>query len=165
MKVIGIDPSSSSAGHVVVIGDQLHEQAVWRPSRAAARARGGSRIFEYFEWLNAWLETRAVGVDLAVVEELAVMRGAKTARVLAHFEAAAIIAVKGHRLPLVRIKAGEARNMVLGMNPNTPKEAVLAELRRQRPNLKLPPKNQGGEDVADAFVLTQAVPMAVERAA
>ena len=163
MKILGIDPSSACGGHAIADGDHLVEHAVWKPSKAAVKQKGATRIFEYYRWLDEWLAPRAGELDLAAIEDQVVMRGAKTARILAHFEAIAIVVVKIYGLPLVRVKAGEARNIVLGMNPNSPKEQVLEALRLARPDLSLPPKNQGGPDVADAFVLTQAAPVALER--
>lgn len=118
-------------------------------------------MYSYYMWLNTWVGLRKHQIDMAVVEELAVVRGAKVARVLAHFEAIACVVCKKHDLIVVRVKAGVARNLVLGMNPNSPKEDVLVEVRRQYPKLKFPPKNQGGEDVADAFVQAKAGPLSI----
>jgi Holliday junction resolvasome RuvABC endonuclease subunit len=131
---------------------------VWKPP---AKLTDVARMYSYYTWLNTWVGMRRSQIDMAVVEELTVMRGAKVARVLAHFEAIGCVVCKKHGLMVVRVKAGVARNLVLGMNPNSKKEDVLVEVRRQFPNLKFPPKNQGGEDVADAFVQAKAGPLAV----
>ena len=158
MKVLGVDPSSSSGGHALVEGDALLDWGVWKPPKKLTDV---ARMFSYYTWLNSWVGLRRSQIDMAVVEELAVVRGAKVARVLAHFEAIACVVCKKHGLMVVRVKAGVARNLVLGMNPNSPKEDVLVEVRKQYPDLKFPPKNQGGEDVADAFVQAKAGPLSI----
>jgi Holliday junction resolvasome RuvABC endonuclease subunit len=162
MQVLGIDPSSSSSGHALVRGDEMIAHGVWKPTTAEQKIGGATRMYSYYTWLYGWIGLRRPAIDMAVIEELGVMRGAKTARVLAHFEAVACIVCKRHGLIVVRVKAGVARNLVLGMNPNSKKEEVLVEVRKQYPNLKFPPKNQGGEDVADAFVMAKAGPAAAD---
>lgn len=162
MRVLGVDPSSSSSGHALVEGDEMIAHGVWKPSASEEKVKGATRMYSYYTWLHTWIGMRRDMIDMAVVEELGVMRGAKTARVLAHFEAIACVVCKRHDLIVVRVKAGVARNLVLGMNPNSKKEEVLVEVRKQYPNLKFPPKNQGGEDVADAFVMAKAGPAAAD---
>lgn len=160
MIVLGVDPSSSSSGHAIVDGDDMIGFGVWKPTKAEEKAKGATRMYAYYRWLDTWVAMRRSMIDMAVVEELGVMRGAKTARVLANFEAIACVVCKKHDLIVVRVKAGVARNLVLGMNPNSKKEEVLVEVRKQYPNLKFPPANQGGGDVADAFVMAKAGPQA-----
>jgi len=152
--VLGIDPSSSCSGHALVEGDDMIGYGVWTPTPAEEKAKGATRIFAYYSWLNTWIGLRRSTIELAVVEELAVMRGAKTARVLAHFEAAALIACKRHGLIVVRVKAADARHQLLGLPITATKEEAHAVVKQNYPQLKLPRK--GGADVADAFVMAKA---------
>lgn len=161
MNVLGVDTSSSSSGHTLVIDGELHSWGVWKPTPTEQKVKGVTRIWSYYQWLNTYIGMRKHLIDMVVVEELAVARGAKTARILGNFETVALIVPRKHGLPVVRVKAGVARNLVLGMNPNSSKEDVLVEVRKQYPQIKWPPKNQGGEDVADAFVAALAGPLAM----
>ena len=163
MNVLGVDTSSASSGHALLEDGEMREYAVWRPSATEKKIGGMVRMWSYYTWFNTWVGLRKGVIDMVAIEELGVMRGAKTARVLGQFETIAIIVCMRNNLMVVRVKAGVARNLVLGMNPNSPKEQVLEEVRRQFPHVKFPPKNQGGEDVADAFVAAKAGPMAVGR--
>lgn len=154
MKVLGIDPSSSCSGHALVEGDDLISHGVWVPTPAEAKAKGATRMYGYYKWLNTWIGLRRSTIELAVIEELAVTRGAKTARVLAHFEAIACVVCKKHGLIVVRVKAADARHQLLGLPITATKEEAHAVVKQNYPNLKLPRK--GGADVADAFVMAKA---------
>lgn len=100
-------------------------------------------------------------IDIVVVEELAVTRGAKTTRVLAHFECCSCLAALRHGIPVITVRAGEARNMILGCPVNISKEDAHKLVKMQFPDLELPATNRGGPDVADAYVLTQAGPLSL----
>jgi len=158
MKILGIDTSSSSGGHALVEGDDLIDWGVWKPPTKFTEV---SRMYSYYTWLNTWVGMRKSVIDMVAIEELGVMRGAKVARTLAHFEAIAVVVCKRHDLIVVRTKAGVARNLVLGINPNSSKEEAVAEVKRQYPHVKFPPVNRGGLDVADAFVQAKAAPLSI----
>lgn len=158
MRTLGIDASSSSTGLVRQTNGVLIEKAVWKPSKQADKIKGAYRLFEYFTDLSAWVGLRRSEIDLAVIEELGMVRGAKTVRVLSHFEAISVVVCKRHGIPTVQIKAGVARNLVLGLNPNCSKPEVLEAVRSRYPEIKWSPVNQGGTDEADAFVLALAGP-------
>lgn len=159
MLVLGIDVSSSSTGMTLVDGTRLIAKAVWRPPKGkTTRPRA---LLDYYRSLSDWIEElRKDGhcPDVAIVEELGVHRGFKTVRALSHFEGVTYLVLEEQDIILRTVKAGVARHMVLGMNPNSPKDAVLAEVRRRWPKIRWSPKGQGGEDEADAFLVALAAP-------
>lgn len=161
MIVLGVDPSSSSTGLAEVTDGDLTYHAVWTPPKKSTRP---AQLLDYSLALDEWLSTRSM-IDLAVVEELSVTRGWKTVRALAHFEAATYIVLERRRIPIVTIKPGAARNWVLGMPITSTKAEVLVEVRRRWPKMRLPAINQGGGDVADAFVMALAGPQSLRRVA
>lgn len=163
MIVLGGDVSSKSTGLALVRREELLEQAVWTPPKKATRS---AELLEYYVEFSNWLtvaEDNWGQIDLAVVEELSVTRGWKTVRALSHFEAITYLALEQHSIPLRTIKPGAARNWVLGLPITSEKAVVLAEVRRRWPDLRLPPSNQGGGDVADAYVMGLAGPEALRR--
>jgi Holliday junction resolvasome RuvABC endonuclease subunit len=158
VRVLGVDPSSSSTGLALVDGERLVDSAVWKPTSKMTRP---DALLDYEDSLSEWL---VVGpFDLAVVEELSVTRGWKTVRALAHFEAVTYVALARRRIPMITIKPGAARNWVLEMDITSSKEEVHAEVKRRWPDLRLPRVDQGGGDVADAYVMALAGPEALRR--
>lgn len=160
MIVLGCDTSSKSTGLAEVTDGELTDQAVWTPPKKATRP---AELLDYYRSLIGWLCNGHERVDLAIVEELSVTRGWKTVRALSHFEAVTYLALEEREIPIRTIKPGTARNWVLGMKITSSKEEVLAEVRRRWPDLRLPPSNQGGGDVADAFVIGKAAPEILRR--
>lgn len=159
MIVLGVDTSSSCCGHALVDRDELVDSGVWEPTKAEAKTAGVARLWSYYMWLNTYVGLRRDRIDMAAIEELAVVRGAKTVRVLAAFETIALLVCKKHNIPIIRVKAGEARHHLLGLPVTCSKEEAHMELKRQYPDLKLPRK--GGPDVADAFIAAKAGPSLV----
>lgn len=147
----------------MVVDREFDSYAIWKPTKVETKIAGATRMFAYYQWLNTYIGLRKSSIDMVVVEELAVMRGAKVARTLAHFEAIACVVPMKHNLMVVRVKAGTARNLVLGIPITASKEVTLTAVRERYPDVKWPPKNQGGEDVADAFVMALAGPLAAGR--
>lgn len=158
MRTLGVDPSSSSTGLALTVDRALVDKAVWKPP--SGRRTDAERLLHYHRWFYAWLSMREV--DMAVVEELAVKRGWRTVRALAHFEATTLLTLEMREIIIVQARAGQARNYVLGMNPNSSKSDVLEEVRRRWPDIRWLPKDRGGEDEADAFVLALAGKRAAE---
>lgn len=158
MRVVGVDPSSSSTGFCHVVDGELVAKAVWKPSARVTRA---AALVDYMDSFDAWLTQLEVNlggctIDLGVVEELSVTRGHKTVRALSHFEAATYIVLERRKIPIMQIKAGKARNVVLGIPITSTKEEALTAVRMQFPAIRWSPVNQGGPDEADAMVLALA---------
>lgn len=170
MLVLGVDPSSSCTGLALVRGEELVSHAVWTPPKRATRPAG---LLDYRKSMSDWIEVVRLRTfdhgelgplpDLAVVEELSVTRGWKTVRALAHFEAITYLVLEEFGIPIKTVKPGAARNWVLDMKITSSKEDVHAEVRRRWPDLKLPPVNRGGGDVADAYVVALAAPEILRR--
>lgn len=155
MRVVGADPSSSSSGFSYVVDDVLKAKAVWTPRKKATRA---AALVEYEDSFGAWLDGLGHRPDLAVVEELAVARGHKTVRALSHFEAATYMALERRKIPIMTVKAGKARNIVLGISVTSSKEDAFTAVRMQYPDIRWSQKDRGGLDEADSFVLAKAGP-------
>lgn len=159
MIVLGCDVSSSSTGLARVRGDDLLDYAVWTPPKKASRP---AAILEYEQSLDKWLEGKEI--DMAVVEEPGGGGlGFRTIRSMAHFESITYLVLERRKIIIVVVKAGHARNLVLGMKITASKEEAHAEVKRRWPGLKLPPANRGGPDVADAFVQAKAGPEFLRR--
>jgi Holliday junction resolvasome RuvABC endonuclease subunit len=156
--VLGCDVSSKSTGLAEVADGELTDQAVWTPPKKATRP---GELNEYFDALTEWIGDRPV--DLAMVEDPKVRRGFKTIRALTQFETITLLVLERRRIPIRRSQPGVARQIVLGLNVTAGKDEVLAAVRDQFPNIKLPPVNQGGGDVADAFVQGLAAPEILRR--
>lgn len=157
MIVLGVDTSSLCCGHALVDRGELVGFGIWTPTPAETKAAGAGRLWSYYAWFNTFVGMRKHVIDMAAVEELAVVRGAKTVRVLAAFETVALLVCKKHDIPIIRVKAGEARHEVLGVPVTCSKEEAHAVLKRKYPDLKLP-RGKGGPDVADAFIAAKAAP-------
>lgn len=148
MNVLGVDASSSSTGLALTCGEELVAKAVWRPP--PGRLSDGQRLLVYEKWIFA--QIAMFNPDMAVVEYLAVMRGAKVIRVLSHFEGVTLLVLAKHDIITLQGRAGQARNIVLGLPVTVSKEEALDEVRRRWPRINFGVKGRGAEDVADAFV-------------
>lgn len=158
MIVLGFDVSSSSTGIVEVTDGKMTDQAVWKPPKKTT-VRPAS-INDYFMSITEWLRLRPA--DLAVVVGPA-GRSFKTIRAISHFESITFLVLERRGVPIKELKDSEARNWVLGLPIGSSKEEAHAEVRRRYPDLRLPPINQGGGDVADAYVAALAGPEAMRR--
>lgn len=156
MRVLGIDPSSSSSGFSYVVDDQLRRKAVWTPPKKATRP---AALVDYEDCLGEWIDSLGSTVDLGVVEELAVMRGAKVVRALAHFEGSSYVVLERRRIPILTVRAGKARNLVLGIPVTSSKEDTFIAVCEQYPDIRWSRKDRGGLDEADSFVLAKAGPL------
>lgn len=162
MRVVGVDPSSSSTGFTYVVDGELKAKAVWTPPKKTTPRPAALVDYEdsFDGWIGRIIDHLEPGqsIDLAVVEELGMTRGHKTVRALSHFEAATYIVLERRRIPIMLIKAGKARNTVLGIPVTATKDEALAAVREQFPQIRWSPVNHGGPDEADAFVLAMAGP-------
>lgn len=151
MIVLGFDYSSKCTGIVELTNDIMTDQAVWKPPPKTTRP---AALLDYEHSLADWIGDRPA--DLAMVEDPKVKRGYKTVRALSHFEAITYLVLERRKIPIRTAQPGVARQIVLGLAVTTPKEQVLEAVRTQFPGLRFPPINQGGGDVADAFVQAKA---------
>lgn len=155
MIVLGVDPSSTHCGLVELAGDQITDRAIWIPPK---RANVFAKLVDYESSLDSWIGGRAI--DIAGVEQLAVFRGGDVNRMLAGFEYVTYLVLARRGIPIVPIKAGVARNYVLGLDPKCGKEEAQAEVRRRWPELKW---GRDAEHKIDAFVIAKAVPEVLRR--
>jgi Holliday junction resolvasome RuvABC endonuclease subunit len=158
--VLGVDYSSKSTGVVELTDGEMTDHAVWTPPKRTTRP---AELNDYFDSFTTWLGDRPI--DLAMVEDPKVKRGYKTVRTLSHFEAITFLVLERRRIPIRMAQPGEARLIVLDLPVTSNKEAVLAAVRVKFPEAKFPPVNQGGGDVADAFVQGKAAPEILRRRA
>ena len=157
MKVAGFDPSSSCFGVALVDGRDLVRTDVWkRPARGSAP----ERLFECYVWLTAWLIVWKP--DIVSIEFLSVERGAKTTRVISHYQAAGSLAAKSVGIPVIEGQVRQARALVLG-NGGMPKEEAFAAIKVMFPKHRFGQFEQGGGDKADAVVMALAGPALAER--
>jgi Holliday junction resolvasome RuvABC endonuclease subunit len=165
-NVLGIDPSSSCTGLAIRSADGgLLAYGYWEPSKKvkklAAKQKDKSsgddvpRLNEYFSFLNTWIRMRKSLIDEVVVEELGMTRGANVARVLSHFQAVSSLAAYRAGFPVTKIKAGVARNAVLGCKITIGKPEALALLRETYTNIDWP-TGKGADDIGDAYMLAAA---------
>jgi Holliday junction resolvasome RuvABC endonuclease subunit len=157
VKVAGFDPSSACFGVALVDGTDLVQTDVWRrPTRGTAP----ERLFACYSWLIAWLLLWTP--DIVSIEFLSVERGAKTTRVISHYQAAGSLAAKAVGLPVIEGRVGQARAQVLG-NGGLSKEDAFAAVREMFPRHRFGAFDKGGGDRSDAVVMALAGPSLAER--
>lgn len=157
MIVVGVDPSTTSTGLAEVVDGEMTDHAVWTPPKRSTRP---AALRDYEDSFSEWIGDRPI--DVAVVA-LPISRSHKVTRALALIESPTFIVLERRGVPVLEIKDGEARNWALGLPITSSKEQAHEEARRRYPNLRVPPSNQGGEDVLDAFVAALAAPEALKR--
>lgn len=171
MRVLGVDPSSSCTGIVKVdlqpsLPDPFQAliwKGIWKPPPKATRP---AELDDFFTSLDEVIG-EGQAPDIAVVLQLASMRGAKTVRTLSHFESIAYLALERRRVPIVTIKDGDARHAALGLPVVCSKREAIEAVVARYPALKWLPfgeKFDGpGGDQVDAFVGALSVSKAIRR--
>ena len=157
MRIVGLDPSSTCCGIALVVDDEPTMLDAWeRPKIGSAPAR----LTEYFVWLRTWLALNKP--DMACVEFLSVERNAQTTRIIAHYQAASVIACKLKGLVVVEARVTSARKAVLG-DGSLAKPKVFELMKKRYPHLEFGRFDRGGGDRADALVLALAGPAIAEQ--
>lgn len=145
MKIIGVDPSSSSSGVAIMTDDIVKKAFTWE--RNLKLTLELDMLLFHRELVNFMkYET-----DLMVVEKVSVQWNVNTIRRIAYYEAAAMMAAAHYGCRCISVQATKARRLVFGKG-NLSKEAS-AELVRERY-----PKRTLTLDECDAVVLGLAGP-------
>lgn len=156
LKVLGIDPSSSSSGGASVEKGKLLRTMLWKKTQGRSHPWN---LHDFFETVELWIAEEEP--DVACIESLSVARGAKVTRVLAFFQAGAVLACKECGIPVIELRVSSARKIALG-NGGLAKEEAHAAVKQMFPKHKFRAYNQGGNDETDAVVLGVAGPEATE---
>lgn len=166
MRVVGVDPSSSSSGLTYLVDGALIGKAVWKPTPKMTRP---AALMDYEDSLREWLRSIKARlkpgqeIDLAVVAQLANIRGMKVVRALAQFEGATYIAIERQKIPILTVTDAMARHTVLGLPITSSKADAHIAVREQFPDLRWSPVKQGGEDEIDSFVVAKAGPLVLRQ--
>lgn len=158
MRIAGLDTSSSCCGLGVADNGVLKHIEVWKPSDAKASQE--QKLYEWYQFYDAW--HRVWTPDIVAFEEVQSARNAITVRILARFEAAAIIVGKANGSLVLPCNVKTCRKVVLGRG-DIDKEDAFAELRKRYPDLNWAKKTVGGMDQSDAIVIALAAPTVLER--
>lgn len=155
MRILGGDVSSSATGLLLADNEAVVAHAVWEPPPRADRP---DSLVDFEKSLDGWLD-RIGHIDAAIVEEPGGGGlGFRVVRSMAHFEGVTLL-VLGRRQVIIRqIKAGKARNLVLGLKVTASKEQTLAAAWERWPWLEA-----HGEHVTDAYIQTQAWPILLKK--
>jgi Holliday junction resolvasome RuvABC endonuclease subunit len=169
MLVVGIDPSSSCSGvaYVEHSWDKEPEQIdtmIWTPEKHQSAPQ---RLVNYFDWLRNealvertrhYLVPRA---QMGCVEFLSVTRNAATTRVVSHYQAASVLALKKLGITTIEARVSSARATALGRSGS--KEEAWDAVKRLYPDHVFHRKTKGGMDETDAVVLALAGPTLAEK--
>jgi Holliday junction resolvasome RuvABC endonuclease subunit len=157
MRILGIDPSSTTCGVAVVdIPGEILDVGHWNRNKRESHPTG---FVDWFRWLESYIALWQP--QMAAIEMLGVERNANTARAVAFYQSISACCCKLHGLVVVEVRTSSARSIVLG-NGGLSKDDAWEIMRKKHPNL-FSPKKQGGEDEMDALVIAVAGPTAAER--
>lgn len=153
MRVLGIDPSSTSTGLAVVTDGKPEVIGAYRPEGKTAL----DRLFNFY----AFIENLSSGLkpDVAGIEELTIFRNKNTTRVLSHFQAAGAIACQKAGAKVTWIRPAVARRTVFKRNLD--KQGAYERIVKWFPDYTFKPFGQGGDDETDALVLALSAPRLV----
>lgn len=158
MRIGGLDTSSSFCGLGVADDGVLKHIEVWQPSDKKASQE--QKLYEWYLFYEAW--HRVWKPDIVAFEEVQSARNAITVRILARFEAAAIIVGKANGSLVLPCNVKTCRKVVLGRG-DIDKEEAFEQLRKTYPQFAWARKTVGGMDQSDAIVIALAAPTVLER--
>jgi Holliday junction resolvasome RuvABC endonuclease subunit len=156
VKELGIDPSSARSGGALVEhrprSVKLVETMLWEKNE---RRSHPWNLHNFFETVCGWCESTEA--DRATIEALSVARGAQVTRMIAFYQAAAVLGCKVSGLTVIEARVSTARMIVLG-DGNMPKEEAHKAVKKKFPKHKFKRYDSGGSDETDATVLALAGP-------
>lgn len=146
-KVIGIDPGSHSAGIAVIEGEKLLFSTTVDSLTGAAWDDNnlGDLMVEFMLTVQETIDKYEP--QLMVVELTSVPKNMHTNKLLAYWEACAIIAASMSNIDIKRMRTKEARKLVFG-NGNIKKEQAINQINGPDGNLS--------DDEAEAIVFALA---------
>lgn len=158
MKVLGADTSSSLSGHALLVDGVLDSTYVWRPDKKDDPL---DKVYSYYLYTDHLLQL--LRPDCVVMEELAMVRGAKTVRILRRIEAALIIACRKNSIPIYEVRVGTARKNLFGKDVKKEEAYRIVTEELELNHDWLPgTKKGGGLDEVDAYVCARAYNLFVE---
>ncbi len=152
MKVLGIDPSSQFSGGAIVDKGKLKVVMLWFKDDRRSHPHN---LYDFFNTVRQWC--RDEDPDVACIEALSVTRGAQVTRMIAFYQAAAVLACKKEGVVVIEARVKTARMIVLG-NGNMDKEEAYKAVKKMFPEMKFKQFKSGGADQTDANVLAVAGP-------
>lgn len=156
MRTLGVDPSSTLSGGAVVEKGKLKKTMIWKKSDKRSHPWN---LLDWVQTCRQWC--RDENPDMACVEALSVTRSAKTTRMIAFYQAGAVIACKLEGVTVIEARTVTARMLALG-DGGLDKEAAYAMVKKMFPKHKFRQFKFGGGDETDAVVLGLAGPDAAE---
>lgn len=156
---VGIDPSSTATG-LVVVGPRggIRYTSSWlRPKKGEVLDWMG----EYYKWLTVELRSIRANAITAAVEQLSVSQNMDTVRKIAYFESLALLCCIQNGLDTHQVKATSVRKLVYGAG-NLSKKQVFEKNCKQHGNKLF--KDHGGAalDVSDALALAEYARMSAK---
>lgn len=147
--VIGIDPGSHSAGIAVVKGNELLFSTTVDSLTGAQWEDNdlGDLMVEFMLIVQETIDQYEP--ELLVVELTSVPRNMHTNKLLAYWEACAIIAAAMSKIEIKRMRTSEARKLALGKG-NIPKDTAVEHIKHRYLN------NELTKDEAEAIVFALA---------
>lgn len=156
MRVLGIDPSSSISGGATVEKGKLRRTMLWFKNERRSHPHN---LHDFFNTVKLWCEEE--DPDVACIEALSVSRGAQVTRMIAFYQAAAVLACKEMGVTVIEAKVSRARMLVLG-DGSMSKEDAHPAIKKMFPKHKFKQFKSGGADETDATVLAVAGPDVAE---
>lgn len=156
MKVLGIDPASALAGGAVTKKGKLLKTMIWKKNDKRSHPWN---LYDWFSTVRVWCKNEDPAI--ACIEALSVDRSAKTTRMIAFYQAAAVLGCKMEGVTVIEARTSTVRMLVLG-NGGMSKEEAHKAVKKLFPKHKFRQFKYGGGDETDAVVLALAGPDAAE---
>lgn len=147
-QILGLDTSSSKAG-IALIDDEynLKHLDLWKKNKKK----------DHYENLLDWYShvESLMPVDLVAIEKVSKSRNLNTVRLLAYFEAAALLVAQRHDVEIYHVSPMTARAKGFG-NGKLSKEAIYLMAQKEYKDFEFLPYEKGGNDMSDAVTLARA---------
>jgi Holliday junction resolvasome RuvABC endonuclease subunit len=160
LKVLGIDPSSALSGGALVEHKgkkrRLKKTMIWKKEEKRSHPWN---LESWFHTVGQWIDE--TDPDMACIESLSVSRGAQVTRMIAFYQAIAVLACRLKGVMVIETRVSTARMLVLG-NGGLSKEDAHKAVKKMFPLHKFKNFANGGSDETDATVLGAAGPDAAE---